>query len=103
MKKKTNQTSDASKSDFSEAVNLSPGLREQIAQKAFELYEKRGWVHGLDVGDWLEAERLVLSEIQTGNKTRTKAPSKAETDPKVKTPLRERTVATKPGPVLGRP
>ncbi len=27
---------------------------------AYDLYEKRGRVHGYDVEDWLEAERIVL-------------------------------------------
>ena len=38
-------------------------LRQRIAEKAYELYEKRGQSHGQDLDDWLEAERLVLSEI----------------------------------------
>jgi len=101
MKKKEGQLSEAFKSDFSKAVAINPELRERIAQKAYELYEKRGSTHGLDVQDWLEAERLVLAET----KTETKAPKvqpKAETEPKVKTPLRERSIAAKPGSALGR-
>lgn len=39
-------------------------LRHQrIAEKAHELYECRGCCHGRDLEDWLEAERLVLSEM----------------------------------------
>jgi len=38
-------------------------LRERIAQKAYELYEKRGHAHGCDVEDWLEAERLVVEQL----------------------------------------
>ena len=38
-------------------------LRQRIAEKAHELYECRGCCHGRDLDDWLEAERLVLSEI----------------------------------------
>jgi len=101
MNKKANQMSDVSKSDFSKAVALNPELRERIAQKAYELYEKRGSAHGLDVEDWLEAERLVLGETKTETKAR-KVQSKAETEPKVKAPLRERSIATKPGSPLGR-
>ena len=48
-------------------------LRHQrIAEKAHELYRCRGCCHGRDLDDWLEAERLVLSEIES------QAHSKAE-------------------------
>jgi len=40
-------------------------LQEQIAAKAYELYEKRGRSHGRDFEDWLEAERLVLAELKS--------------------------------------
>lgn len=30
-----------------------------IAQRAYEIYESRGGVHGRDVDDWLQAEREV--------------------------------------------
>lgn len=36
-------------------------LQEEIARVAYELYLKRGCVHGHDLDDWLEAERIVLS------------------------------------------
>ena len=38
-------------------------LHQRIAEKAYELYECGGCCHGRDVEDWLEAERLVLTEI----------------------------------------
>ena len=101
MKKKESPMGQTPGSDFSKAVAINPELRERIAQKAYELYEKRGSTHGLDVQDWLEAERLVLAETQKETKAR-KVQTKAETEPKVKTPLRERSIATKPGSVLGR-
>ena len=34
----------------------SERVREMIEEKAYELYEKRGKVHGHDLDDWLEAE-----------------------------------------------
>jgi hypothetical protein len=37
-------------------------IHERIAERAYELYQKRGQSHGKDLDDWLEAERLVLSE-----------------------------------------
>lgn len=90
MKKKPNKATDSSKSDFSEAVPLSPELRERVAQKAYELYEKRGGIHGRDIADWLEAERLVM------------AGSKAKSDANAMTPLPKKIIPTKSGPVLGR-
>lgn len=36
-------------------------LQEEIAKVAYELYLKRGCVHGRDLDDWLEAERIVLA------------------------------------------
>lgn len=52
-------------------------LRQRIAEKAYELYHKRGESHGQDLDDWLEAERLVLGEIKsqtysTANKPRSR-------------------------------
>jgi len=43
-------------------------LRDRIAQKAFELFQKRGEAHGHDVEDWLEAERLITVEFRTSGK-----------------------------------
>ena len=33
-----------------------------IAKRAYELYERRGWSHGQDLNDWLEAEQEILVE-----------------------------------------
>lgn len=38
--------------------------RRRIALKAYQLFERRGCVDGHDLDDWLEAERLVLAEIE---------------------------------------
>jgi len=35
-------------------------LYDETAKVAYELHEKRGKIHGYDVVDWLEAERIVL-------------------------------------------
>ena len=44
-------------------VRLPDGVRERIAQRAYELWELRGRRHGHAVQDWLDAEILVLDEI----------------------------------------
>ena len=44
-------------------------LYDETARVAYELHEKRGKIHGYDLVDWLEAERIVLEryakEIET--------------------------------------
>ncbi|MCB9775223.1 MAG: DUF2934 domain-containing protein [Nitrospiraceae bacterium] len=39
---------------------LSEELRERIAQRAFEIHQRRGGQHGSDWEDWLQAEREIL-------------------------------------------
>ena len=36
---------------------------KRVEAKAYELYEKRGYQHGCDLDDWLEAEQIVRDEI----------------------------------------
>jgi hypothetical protein len=49
-------------------------LRQRIAEKAYELYQKRGESHGHDVDDWLEAERSLLSDISSQAHSKAKKP-----------------------------
>jgi hypothetical protein len=44
---------------------VSDGLHEQIAKRAYELYERRIRQGALD--DWLQAEREILRQEQTWN------------------------------------
>lgn len=44
-------------------------MHERIAERAYELYQKRGQYHGSDLDDWLEAERSVLSEHHAAEAT----------------------------------
>jgi len=44
----------------------SDDMRERIAKKAYELYEKRGRQAERDVEDWLTAEELVRKEMIRG-------------------------------------
>jgi hypothetical protein len=41
---------------------------QRIAERAYELHQKRGGYHGQDLEDWLEAERMLLSEQKTSGK-----------------------------------
>ena len=38
------------------------GIHDEIARVAYELYEKKGMVHGHDLEDWLEAEKIVMDK-----------------------------------------
>ena len=39
---------------------------EQIAQRAYEIYQSRGGTEGQDIEDWLEAERQLRRGPQAG-------------------------------------
>jgi len=38
--------------------------REEIARVAYELFERRGGLHGHDLQDWFTAERIVRERLQ---------------------------------------
>jgi hypothetical protein len=40
-------------------VNENVSLEEQIAQRAYELWQQRGGEHGHDLTDWFQAEREI--------------------------------------------
>ncbi len=67
---------------ISESTMGDEVLRGRIAEKAYGLYEKRGCCHGYDMDDWLEAERLVLSEIKSQAQSKTKNPRSRGYKPK---------------------
>ena len=52
-------------------------VQQRIAEKAYELYERRGCCDGRDVEDWLEAERLVLADIEQQTKNTQRNPQKS--------------------------
>jgi len=56
-------------------------IHERIAERAYELFQQRGQSHGSDLDDWLEAERIVLSEQRPNEATpalKTKPASRAK-------------------------
>jgi len=64
----------------------------QIAQRAYELWEKAGRPHGQDKQHWLQAEAEVQAAIANGA---ARSSSKAGgTQPMLKTPKARRSVAT---------
>lgn len=52
----------------SKPIELPPGIRERIAQKAYELYEQRGRPEGGALENWLQAEAFVMAEIHKARK-----------------------------------
>ncbi len=36
----------------------------EVAKVAYELYEKRGRIHGHDLEDWLQAEMIVMKRYE---------------------------------------
>jgi hypothetical protein len=45
------------------SIELPEGMRDRIANKAFELWQARGCRDGYDLEDWLDAEAIVMEEI----------------------------------------
>ena len=39
---------------------------EEISRVAYKLFERRGFKHGHDLEDWLEAERIVRTRARRG-------------------------------------
>jgi hypothetical protein len=46
-----------------QSIELPEGMRARIANKAFELWQERGYRDGYDLEDWLDAETIVMEEI----------------------------------------
>ena len=61
-----------------ESTTGGEALHQRIAEKAYELYHKRGESHGQALDDWPEAERLVLSEIGSQARSTAKKPRRKE-------------------------
>jgi hypothetical protein len=57
---------------------MKNNLYDEVAKVAYELHEKRGRVHGYDLEDWLEAERIVLERHAQEIEKETKKPSGTE-------------------------
>ena len=60
-KKKSSMRSPLSVSP--QSIELPDGMWDRISQKAFELWQDRGYRDGHDLEDWLDAEAIVMEEI----------------------------------------
>lgn len=47
------------------AMQMDPGIQEEIRTRAYELYLERGGQDGFDQQDWSRAEAEILSKYQT--------------------------------------
>lgn len=74
MKKTTPKKNEAQTEQKSNGRLDERSLQEKIAERAYELYQKRGQYHGSDLDDWLEAERSILSEHNATMTEATPAP-----------------------------
>lgn len=54
-------------------------LTRRIREKAFELFQKRGYAHGSDQADWFEAERIVLQQRGRTTRARREVGRRADT------------------------
>ena len=67
----------------------NPGLHRQIAEKAYELFQNRGHVHGHDLDDWVEAERQVIATLGARTMS-TEPPRRRSPSPTRRAPHAER-------------
>ncbi len=80
-------------------------LYSEIAKIAYEIYVQRGCVHGNDIDQWLEAERLVLSNHVPKPKKNDKAVKTLKTSPAkkiTKTPVKKTKTKKTPKPTRGK-
>jgi Protein of unknown function (DUF2934) len=62
---------------------MEKNLHDEIAKVAHDLYERRGWVQGHELQDWLDAERIVMARHEKGTvKEKSKKTSKPITKKK---------------------
>jgi Protein of unknown function (DUF2934) len=50
------------KSTKSHAPNSRADIEERIRRRAYEIYEQRGRIDGLDLDDWLQAETEIIGQ-----------------------------------------
>lgn len=53
--------------------SMTDSLKEKIEKRAYELFLKRGGVHGYAMQDWAQAEKEITGEGKSGKKVEAKA------------------------------
>lgn len=54
---------------------MQDAIKGKIEKRAYELFLKRGGVHGYAMEDWTRAEKEIASEMKGGKKVETKPPA----------------------------
>jgi hypothetical protein len=57
-------------------------MHGEIAKMAHELYEKGGFIHGRDLDNWLEAERIVMERNKKKSSASRSGPKSGKTKKK---------------------
>jgi hypothetical protein len=69
---------------------MQKNIHDEIAQVAYELFEKRGRVHGHELQDWLDAEKAIAARSakgkEKGKTMKSTKPETAKRKPKTKKP-----------------
>lgn len=63
MSKRTRKIKEATKVTTPATLNATVSY-EQVAHKAYELYQQRGAEHGRDLEDWFRAEQLIHEALR---------------------------------------
>lgn len=83
MKKEIGKKNDGLSNEASiERPMEDRSLEQRIAEKAYELFQKRGGSHGYHLEDWLEAERMIRTEGPTNADRPTSISPKTAARPK---------------------
>jgi hypothetical protein len=62
--------SEKKRGSSSRASNNHHPSHEHIATRAYEIYISRGYEHGRDLDDWLQAERELMANISNSSSAR---------------------------------
>ena len=61
-------------------MNQKKNLHDEIAIVAYTLFENSGRLHGNDLDNWLQAEKMVIEAHANDMKGKAKKPAKAKAD-----------------------
>ncbi len=59
----TPEAIEAVKTDVAKVMTQAVNIQDAIRNRAYELFEERGYQHGYDRDDWLRAESEVLARF----------------------------------------
>ena len=71
---------DRARNDSPVTGNPAPAGDDAVARRAYQRFEERGYEHGRDMDDWLEAERELRRGEQAGRTTGRSGPTDGSND-----------------------